>query len=82
MSMLEGARAGFAFTSGMSALSVLTRLLEAGDEIMLCDDIYGGMYRLVDRVTRRQGIGIKFVDATDVEKVVAALYTTDTPGAC
>jgi cystathionine beta-lyase len=73
VAMLEGARAGFAFTSGMSALSALTRLLEAGDEMLLCDDIYGGMYRLVDRVTRRQGIGIQFVDATDIDTVVAAL---------
>ena len=73
VAMLEGARAGFAFTSGMSALAAVTRLLKAGDEILLCDDIYGGMYRLVDRVTRRQGIGINFVDSTDIDNVLNAL---------
>ena len=70
VAMLEGAHACFAFTSGMAALSALTRLLEVGDEMLLCDDIYGGMFRLVSKVTARQGVTHRFIDATDVDAVL------------
>ena len=73
MAMLEGARAGFAFTSGMAALASMTRLLEAGEEMLVCDDVYGGMWRLLNKVTNRQGIKHRFVDTSDVNAVVAAL---------
>ena len=73
VAMLERAHACFAFTSGMSALAVLTRLLEQGDEVLLCDDIYGGMFRLVHKVSSRQGIVHKFVDTTNIDAVVEAL---------
>ena len=51
---MEGAHAAFAFTSGMSALANMTRLLKAGDEILCNADIYGGMYRLLTKVATRQ----------------------------
>ena len=69
VAMLEGARAGFAFSSGMSALSAVTRLLKAGDEILVCDDVYGGMYRLLSKITSSQGIRVKFVDTTNLDAV-------------
>lgn len=76
--MLEGAHAAFAFTSGMAALAAITRLLKSGDELLLGEDIYGGMHRLVSRVTSTlHGVKIKFVDTTDLAKVQAAI-TRDT----
>jgi cystathionine beta-lyase len=73
MAMLEGARAGFAFTSGMAALASMTRLLDNGEEMLVCDDVYGGMWRLLNKVTNRQGISHRFVDTSNVDAVVAAL---------
>ena len=46
VALLEGARAGFAFTSGMSALASMTRLLDHGSEMLVCNDVYGGMFLL------------------------------------
>jgi len=71
--MLENAHAAFAFNSGMAALNAVTRLLVQGDEILVGADIYGGMHRLVSRVTSLQGVSIKFVNTTDLALVEAAL---------
>jgi cystathionine beta-lyase len=74
VAMLEGAHAAFAFTSGMAALSAVTRLLQAGDELLVGDDIYGGMHRLVSRVTSAlHGVRVRFVDTTSLDAVAAAL---------
>jgi cystathionine beta-lyase len=70
---LEGAEYGCAFASGMAAISALTRFLSAGDEIIAGDDLYGGTVRLLDQILPRQGIGVGYVDATDVEAVREAL---------
>jgi len=74
VAMLEGAHAVFSFGSGMAALAAVTRLLKAGDELIVGEDIYGGMHRLVSRVTSSlHGINVKFVDTTDLSAVEAAL---------
>jgi cystathionine beta-lyase len=74
VAMLEGAHAAFAFTSGMAALSAVTRLLQTGDELLVGDDIYGGMHRLVSRVTSAlHGVRVRFVDTTRLDAVAAAL---------
>src|SRR5262245_42487046 len=70
---LEGADYAFAFASGMAAISALTRLLGAGEEVIAGDDLYGGTVRLLDQVLPRQGIGVRYVDTTDVEAVREAL---------
>ena len=70
---MEGADAAFAFTSGMSALANMTRLLKAGDEILCNADIYGGMFRLLSKVAVRQGIKVRFIEIWDLAKVKAAL---------
>ena len=59
---LEGGIRAFSFGSGMAALNVVTRLVKAGDEIICADDSYGGTYRLLSRVTSRQGVSIKYVN--------------------
>jgi len=66
---MEGADRAFAFTSGMSALATMTRLLKAGDEILCNADIYGGMYRILSKVTTRQGVSVRFVKSWDLEEV-------------
>ncbi|KAL6077449.1 Cystathionine gamma-synthase [Balamuthia mandrillaris] len=70
---LENAHSAFAFSSGMAALSTVTRLLKSGEEVLAGTDLYGGMYRLLTKVSSRCGIKATFVDTTDVESVKAAL---------
>lgn len=70
---LEGGRHGLAFSSGMAAIAALTRLLQSGDEVLASDDLYGGTFRLLGKVLPRMGIGTRLVDATDPEKVRAAI---------
>jgi cysteine-S-conjugate beta-lyase len=70
---LEGAEYASAFGSGMAAISALTRLLAAGEEVIAGDDLYGGTVRLLDQVLPRQGIGVTYVDPTDVQAVREAL---------
>src|SRR5690606_2906360 len=53
MAGLEGGSRGFAFASGMAATSTLLELLDAGSHVIAMDDVYGGTYRLFERVRRR-----------------------------
>ena len=50
LAQLENAHRAFAFASGLAAISSVTRLLSAGDEILACDDLYGGTYRLFSKI--------------------------------
>ncbi|KAF4694584.1 hypothetical protein FOZ63_027681, partial [Perkinsus olseni] len=70
---LEGAHAAFSFNTGMAALAAVTRLCDAGDEIICGDDIYGGMHRLLSRIVKRYGIKVHFVDLGDADAVAAVL---------
>ena len=74
---LEGARHGFCFASGCAALGAVLHLLDAGDHVLLGDDVYGGTFRLVDAVFSRLGIRATRVDMTDPEKTAAA-FTPET----
>jgi cystathionine beta-lyase len=74
VALLEGAKASFAFTSGMAALGSVTRILTPGDEMMIGNDIYGGMHRLATKVTApATGVQITFVDTTNIEAIAAAI---------
>lgn len=70
---LEGAEYACAFASGMAAITVLTRLVGVGEEIIAGDDLYGGTVRLLDQILPRQGISVRYVDVTDVDAVREAL---------
>lgn len=70
---LEGGTRGFAFASGMAAIDAVCRLLNPGDHVIAGDDMYGGTFRLFDKVLRRYGIEFSFVDLRDPENVRAAL---------
>lgn len=69
LASLEGAGHGFCFASGCSAASAVMHLLQQGDHVICCDDVYGGTFRLFDKVFRHHGISYSFVDLTDIEDV-------------
>ncbi|MCA1816219.1 MAG: cystathionine gamma-synthase [Acidobacteria bacterium] len=70
---LEGARFGFAFASGMSAIDAVLRLVKAGDHVVVSDNTYGGTYRLFSRILSNYGIEFSFVDTSDSGEVERAL---------
>jgi cystathionine gamma-lyase len=71
---LEGGAAGFAFASGLAAASTVLDILDSGSHVIAMDDLYGGSYRLFERVRRRSaGLDFTFVDLNDQAAVKAAL---------
>ena len=71
---LEGAEHGLAFASGLAATTAVMSLLSPGDHIVAGDDLYGGSYRLFDKVLQKSnGLDFTFVDTTDPDSVEAAL---------
>ena len=71
---LEGGSRGFAFASGMAATATLLELLDSGSHVIAMDDLYGGSYRLFERVRRRTaGLDFSFVDLTDPAAFEAAI---------
>lgn len=71
---LENAQYGLAFASGMSATDTVMRLLKAGDEVVACHDMYGGTYRLFNRIYAENfGIKIHYVDMSQPENILACL---------
>ncbi len=71
---LEGGRQGFAFASGLAAAATVLDLLDSGSHVIAMDDLYGGTYRLFERVRRRSaGLDFSFVDLNDAKALKAAL---------
>ncbi|WP_428908536.1 cystathionine beta-lyase [Niallia sp. Krafla_26] len=70
---LEGGCRGFAFASGMAAISTAFMLLSKDDHIVITEDVYGGTFRMVTQVLVRLGISHTFVDMTDLEAVKKAI---------
>ena len=71
---LESGQAGFAFASGMAATSTILELLNHGDHVIAMDDLYGGSFRLFDKVrTRSAGLQFTFVDLTNPDNLIAAI---------
>lgn len=71
---LEGGSAGFAFASGLAAASTTLELLDSGDHVIAMDDLYGGTYRLFERVRQRSaGLEFSYVDLNDLDAVRAAM---------
>ncbi|XXF77028.1 PLP-dependent transferase [Myxococcaceae bacterium GXIMD 01537] len=68
---LEGGDAGFAFSSGMAALQCVLSLFGQGDHLLVSLDLYGGTYRLLEKVLSRFGISASYVDTNDVEVLEA-----------
>jgi cystathionine gamma-lyase len=71
---LEEGTAGFAFASGLSAIATVLELLDHGSHVLVCDDIYGGSYRLFERVRRRSAnLDFSYVDPTNLTNFIAAI---------
>ena len=71
---LEGGSAGYAFGSGLGAASTVLDLLDSGSHVIAMDDLYGGSYRLFERVRRRSaGLDFTFMDLNDMAAVKAAV---------
>ncbi|MES0855089.1 bifunctional cystathionine gamma-lyase/homocysteine desulfhydrase [Geobacillus sp. G4] len=68
---LEGGEAGFAFASGMAAITAVMMLFQSGDHLVLTDDVYGGTYRVMTNVLNRFGLEATFVDTSDVANIEA-----------
>ncbi len=70
---LEGGRYGFAFSSGMGCLDSIMKLFSAGDHIVSGENVYGGTFRLFDKVLRRMGMTFTFVDTRDPQRIEDAI---------
>ncbi|MBK9125207.1 MAG: cystathionine gamma-synthase [Chloroflexi bacterium] len=69
---IEGGKFGLAFASGLAAIDTIMRLFNPGDHIIVGDDVYGGTFRLFERVLARYGLTFSWVDLTDLDAVKAA----------
>ncbi|MDP4083425.1 MAG: bifunctional cystathionine gamma-lyase/homocysteine desulfhydrase [Bacillota bacterium] len=70
---IEGGKAGFAFGSGMAAITAVIMLFNTGDHVILTDDVYGGTYRVITKVLSRFGIEATFVDTSHLEMIKNAI---------
>jgi len=73
LAVLEGGDYGLAFASGLAATDTVLRLLNADSHILAGNDVYGGTFRLFDKVLRRFSLDFTFADTTDPESVAEAL---------
>ncbi|MFN3366333.1 MAG: bifunctional cystathionine gamma-lyase/homocysteine desulfhydrase [Exiguobacterium mexicanum] len=70
---IEGGARGFAFGSGMAAISTILMLMKSGDHVIVGSDVYGGTYRVFNRVFQSLGLEATFVDTADTQAVREAL---------
>ncbi|HYW32780.1 MAG TPA: PLP-dependent aspartate aminotransferase family protein [Gemmatimonas sp.] len=70
---LESGRHGFAFSSGMGCLDSIMKLFRAGDHIVCGENVYGGTFRLFDKILRHMGLSFTYVDTRDPQHVEDAM---------
>lgn len=70
---LEGAAHGLAFASGCAATTTIMQLLRPGDHVVACDDVYGGTFRILDKLFVPMGVRVSWVDLTDPAALAAAI---------
>ncbi|MEK2647202.1 cystathionine gamma-synthase [Bdellovibrio sp. BCCA] len=73
LASLESGKYGFAFASGCAATTTVLHLLKAGDHVVAMDDMYGGTFRLFDKILKHDGMEFSFVDLTKVENFEKAV---------
>jgi cystathionine gamma-lyase len=73
LAALEGAKHGIAFGSGCAATTAMLLTLRAGDHVVVGDDVYGGTFRIFDKVMKPFGLEATFIDMTDPLRVRAAM---------
>lgn len=69
IALLENGFRGFAFSSGMAATSSVLGIFEAGDHLIICEDVYGGTFRITSQFFTKFNVEVTFVDATDLEAI-------------
>ena len=67
LAAIEGGKAGFAFASGMAAIHAITSMLKSGDHVVVSDNVYGGTFRLFDKVLSRYQLTFTYVDTADLD---------------
>ena len=77
LASIENGKHGLAFSSGLSAIDAVLKLFEPGDEIISTNDLYGGSYRLFDKVFKKFGLKFIFSDLQDIEEI-SGLITNKT----
>ncbi len=70
---IENGTHGFAFSSGLSAIDAVLKMLNPGDEIITGDDLYGGSYRMFTRMFQKYGLKFQFVDMNNIDNVTDAI---------
>lgn len=73
VALLENGVAGFAFTSGLAAVTATFSLLKSGEHVIISDDIYGGTYRQVENIWKELGVEFDYVDVGDIAAIKAAV---------
>jgi cystathionine gamma-synthase len=73
MAILEGGQHALAFSSGMAAIDTLLRLVKPGEHVISGNDVYGGTYRLFDKILAQYGLEFSFVDVTDDAALAKAI---------
>lgn len=73
VAMLEGAQHGFAFSSGMGCVDSIMKLFKAGDHIVVGSNVYGGTYRLFDKILTNFGMTFSWVDTRDPQRIADAI---------
>lgn len=70
---LEGARHGFAYSSGVGCIDSIMKLFRSGDEIVCGENVYGGTFRLFDRILQHYGLRFTYVDTRDAQRIADAM---------
>lgn len=73
---LESGTKGFAFASGLAAITAVLSLFRTGDNLVLSDNVYGGTFRILEKVFKNFGIGFRLVDTTNIKAVEDAIDET------
>jgi cystathionine beta-lyase/cystathionine gamma-synthase len=73
LAALEGAQYGLCFASGLAATDVLMRLIKPGEHVIVGDDVYGGTFRMFDKILKGYGLEFSFIDLTDLAAFKAAI---------
>jgi len=73
---LERGHMGIAFASGMAAINAVTTMLSGGDHMVVSNNLYGGTFRLFDKILRKFGLEFTYVDTSDLGQVAAAIRPT------
>ncbi len=70
---LEGGKSGFAFASGMAAITAVLSLFKTGQKIVISSNVYGGTFRVLDKIFKPMGLGYAIVDTTDLSLLEASI---------